>query len=105
MSTQLFGAIKEARDAAITHYKSEKTDEQVKEEIKGMNADEIIQHFAGTRDQRVIEAIDKAIGGTLDAVEEHYEEIININEASDEESSSVTITSGLSDSFFEAINS
>lgn len=105
MTTQLFGAIKETRDVAIAHYKSDKTDEQLKEEIQGMGADEIIKHFADGREQRAVEAIDKAIAGTLDAVEEHYEEIVQASTEHEESPDvTITITSGLSDSYFESVN-
>ncbi|AEH03736.1 hypothetical protein AVT69_gp311 [Pseudomonas phage PhiPA3] len=107
MTTQFFGAVKEARQAAIDLYKTQLTDEQVREAVKGMGADEIIAHFTGIREQRAMDAIDMAIGGTLDAVENHYEEIIEAT-ASDSEGTeievSVSCVSSLAASFFDEIS-
>lgn len=96
MTTQLFGAIKESRDSAIEVFTG-----KIRELIKDTTNDGHDVLFVSAR-----AAIDKAISGTLDAVEEHYEEIIQVT--SDDEDDvpdvNVTITSGLSELYFESVN-
>ncbi|BEG72555.1 hypothetical protein [Pseudomonas phage PA1C] len=95
MATQLIGAAVEVRTEAIELFKN-KVRELSKDDTNDGN--DVLCGAAAA-------AIDYAVGGVLDAVENHYEDIITGSTDHDEDPGvNLTCVSGLSETYFESVN-
>lgn len=96
MSEAFIGAVKETRTEALEHF--------VNSGAAGKAGDPGHDDLVGA----AAAAIDKAIGGVLDNVEEHYQEIVTYEQSTvDDELEqvvSLNIVSGLSGLYFDEIS-